>query len=105
MHVLWCLFKHPVSRSRVRDTVDWHSLEPSPSQLEDKRVIGFEYLLVPSVSLDSNLNEPKSIFRGCNTADNDGMSGIKGRTELVRNIGQNDASVRACLVPFYPDSG
>ncbi|KAH3688655.1 hypothetical protein WICPIJ_000346 [Wickerhamomyces pijperi] len=56
------VLQHSCSCSGVRSGVNWQSLETSPTQGQDQRIVGLQDLLVPSMSSDSDVHEPESFF-------------------------------------------
>ena len=71
MHMLRCVLQHPISDAGIGDGVDWESLKTAPSKREDQWIVGLQDLLVPSVTLDTDLNESESVFRGIDASDKD----------------------------------
>lgn len=61
MHMFWCVFQHAITRAII-ERVNGDTLETTPTHGENKRIICFENLAMPSMTLKSDLNNAKLIF-------------------------------------------
>mmetsp|Transcript_16919 Transcript_16919/g.40557 ORF Transcript_16919/g.40557 Transcript_16919/m.40557 type:complete len:204 (+) Transcript_16919:728-1339(+) len=72
MHVLRRVLDHAVALLAGDDGLEReqrHRLEPPPAHREDQRVVVLEDLLVPSVLLDSDLDEAERLLHGSEPSD------------------------------------
>ncbi|KAI6769396.1 hypothetical protein HG531_010500 [Fusarium graminearum] len=100
VHVLGCVLEHAVTRPRVGSAVNGHGLETTPAKREDKGVVRLQDTLVPSVTLDANLEITEAVFSSRETTNNDGTASIEELDELGGNALKDDLCVFAGAVAF-----
>jgi hypothetical protein len=84
--VLGCILEHTVSSPTVRGTVDWQGLETTPTQGEDQGIVALEDLLMPAVTLDTDLNISETVLGRSESSDDDGVTRAELGRKLVRNV-------------------
>jgi hypothetical protein len=104
MHVLGRVLEHSISHARVRYAVYWQGLEPPPTHREDEGIIGLENLLVPSMSLDPNLNKPNRSSVADNPPTMIGIRGFEFRDKLGSHTLDDNLRVHASSKTFNVDT-
>ena len=105
VHVFGRVLEHAVAHSVLVDAVHGCCLEAAPAQTDDQWIVGLKDLLVPSVTLDADLNEAHALFCGLEAADEEGVSWVVVFDELRRDVVQDESRVGACLVALGAHSG